>query len=219
MTEQDWLASDDPAAMLAWLTHPASEREHLCLDAPSDRKLRLFACACCRIMDDEWTKDPVDLWEETGHPLCKDPLRWAANWTSGDPETHAGQIPAATRAALLRDIFGNPWQPAKMHPNYYDYCVRRGAIEAIARTIYDSRDFAAMPILADALEEAGCSDEDILRHCRGFEPCIDETHQRGGGAYWCPQCGGTEEGTEGWMKLRGAHVRGCWVLDLLLGKE
>jgi hypothetical protein len=51
--------------------------------------------------------------------------------------------------------------------------------------MYDFRDFAAMPILADALEEAGCDNPDILSHCRN----------------------------------PGVHVRGCWVVDLLLGKE
>jgi hypothetical protein len=51
--------------------------------------------------------------------------------------------------------------------------------------MYDSRDFTDMPILADALEEAGCTDSNILMHCRG----------------------------------PGPHVRGCWVVDLLLGKE
>ena len=50
--------------------------------------------------------------------------------------------------------------------------------------MYDSRDFANMPILADALEEAGCTSGDILGHCRGARP----------------------------------HVKGCWVVDLVLGK-
>jgi hypothetical protein len=54
----------------------------------------------------------------------------------------------------------------------------------LAEKMYDDRDFAALPILADALEEAGCDRADILSHCR--EP--------------------------------GAHVRGCWVVDLVLGK-
>jgi hypothetical protein len=51
--------------------------------------------------------------------------------------------------------------------------------------MYESRDFGAMPILVDALQEAGCESEDILAHCRG----------------------------------PGPHVRGCWVVDLVLGKE
>ena len=51
--------------------------------------------------------------------------------------------------------------------------------------MYESRGFAAMPVLADALEEAGCDSPDILTHCRGDGP----------------------------------HVRGCWVVDLVLGKS
>ena len=54
-----------------------------------------------------------------------------------------------------------------------------------ARTIYEERHFEEMPMLADALEDAGCTNDDILSHCRG----------------------------------PGPHVRGCWVIDLLLGKE
>lgn len=54
-----------------------------------------------------------------------------------------------------------------------------------AKSIYDNHDFAAMPVLADALEEAGCQEEELLRHLRN----------------------------------PGPHVRGCWALDRVLGKE
>ena len=47
------------------------------------------------------------------------------------------------------------------------------------------RDYGGLRVLADALEEAGCTDADLLAHCRS-----------GGG-----------------------HLRGCWAVDLLLGKE
>jgi len=63
---------------------------------------------------------------------------------------------------------------------------RTGTAVALAQTMYAARDFAAMPILADALEEAGCDVPDVLTHCR--DP-------------------------------KGVHVRGCWVVDLVLGKE
>jgi hypothetical protein len=55
---------------------------------------------------------------------------------------------------------------------------------ALARAMYDNRDFSAMPILADALQDAGCDNTELLDHCRG----------------------------------PGPHVRGCWVVDLVLGK-
>jgi hypothetical protein len=81
---------------------------------------------------------------------------------------------------LARDIFGNPFRPATVDPAW-----RTSTVVALARGMYESRDFGAMPILADALQDAGCDNEDILNHCRG----------------------------------PGPHIRGCWVVDLVLGKE
>jgi hypothetical protein len=60
-----------------------------------------------------------------------------------------------------------------------------GTVYKIALGIYEDDAFERMPILADALEDAGCDNADILAHCRGDGP----------------------------------HVRGCWVVDLLLGKS
>ena len=84
------------------------------------------------------------------------------------------------QAALLRDIFGNPFRPVAFDPTW---CTADSL--TIAGRMYESRDFSAMPILADALEEAGCTNPDVLLHCR--EP--------------------------------GVHVRGCWVVDGVLGKS
>jgi hypothetical protein len=81
---------------------------------------------------------------------------------------------------LLRDIFGNTIRPVAFDPTW-----RTSTVVALARQMYDSRDFALMPILADALQDAGCEHEEVLAHCRGGGP----------------------------------HVRGCWVVDLVLGKE
>jgi hypothetical protein len=81
---------------------------------------------------------------------------------------------------LFRDIFGNPFRPVAFDPPW-----QTSTAVGLARTMYESRDFAAMPILADALEEAGCDNPDVLSHCRG----------------------------------PGPHVRGCWVVDLVLGKS
>jgi hypothetical protein len=80
----------------------------------------------------------------------------------------------------LRDIAGNPFRPVAFDPSW-----RTEAAVALARGMYESRDFAPMPVLADALEDAGCAEPDILAHCR--KP--------------------------------GLHVRGCWVVDLVLGKS
>ncbi|MBY0458328.1 MAG: hypothetical protein K2V38_13385 [Gemmataceae bacterium] len=66
--------------------------------------------------------------------------------------------------------------------------------------MYESRDFSAMPILADALQDAGCDNPDILDHCRNAG-------------------GGSGEPAGGSSAEAAAHVRGCWVVDLVLGKE
>jgi hypothetical protein len=81
---------------------------------------------------------------------------------------------------LIRDIFGNPFRPATADPSWLT-----ATVAALARGMYESRDFSPMPILADALQDAGCDNEDVLAHCR------DE---------------------------KQVHVRGCWVVDLVLGK-
>ncbi|MBP3956655.1 hypothetical protein J8F10_15380 [Gemmata sp. G18] len=63
--------------------------------------------------------------------------------------------------ALLRDIFGNPFRPVKVNKRWHT-----GTAVSLARGMYESRDFSAMPILADALQDAGCDNDDILTHCR-----------------------------------------------------
>ena len=86
--------------------------------------------------------------------------------------------------ALIRDIFGNPYRPPPaIDPAWLAW--NDGTIPNMARTMYARKRFRDLPILGDALEEAGCADEALLAHCRG----------------------------------KGPHVRGCWVVDLLLGKE
>jgi hypothetical protein len=86
----------------------------------------------------------------------------------------------ATQAVFLRDVFGNPSRPVAIDPSWLTPNVCQ-----LAAGIYEGRAFDQMPGLADALEEAGCHNADILAHCRG----------------------------------PGVHVRGCWVIDLLLGRE
>jgi hypothetical protein len=83
-------------------------------------------------------------------------------------------------AGLLRDVAGNPFGVSTFEPSW-----RSGNVTALAETIYRQRAFDRMPILGDALEDAGCTNPAMLEHCR-------ET---------------------------GPHVRGCWVLDLILGKS
>jgi hypothetical protein len=86
----------------------------------------------------------------------------------------------APQGPYLREIFGNPFRPVILNTAW-----RTSTVTALAQAIYEDRAFDRLPILADALEDAGCTDADILGHCRGG----------------------------------GEHVRGCWVVDLVLGKE
>jgi hypothetical protein len=85
----------------------------------------------------------------------------------------------AKQAHLLRCLFGNPFRPVTLDPSWLT-----STVVTLAKGIYDDRAFDRLPILADALQEAGCNNDDILNHCRG----------------------------------PGPHARGCWVVDLVLGK-
>lgn len=62
---------------------------------------------------------------------------------------------------LLRDVHGNPFQYVP-----FPQAWRTDTVLAFARQMYDSRDFSAMPIFADALEDAGCDNQEMLSHCR-----------------------------------------------------
>ena len=61
----------------------------------------------------------------------------------------------------LRDIFGNPFRPVACDPAW-----RTDTAVSLATQMYETREFGAMPILADALQDAGCDNPDILNHCR-----------------------------------------------------
>ena len=85
------------------------------------------------------------------------------------------------QANLLREVIGNPFRPTAILPEW-----KTSTVLSLARGIYEEKAFDRMPILADALQDAGCANEAILNHC------------------W-------DEKTP--------HVRGCWVVDLILGKD
>jgi hypothetical protein len=70
-------------------------------------------------------------------------------------------------AVYMRDIFGNPFRPVAFSPAW-----RTDTTVALARQMYEERDFSAMPILADALEEAGCTNPYLLGHLRGSGPHV-----------------------------------------------
>jgi hypothetical protein len=69
-------------------------------------------------------------------------------------------------------VYGNPYRPVAIAPEWPRW--KDGTVRNIAQAIYDERAFDRLPILADALEEAGCTNRDILNHCR-----CDGAHARG----------------------------------------
>jgi hypothetical protein len=74
----------------------------------------------------------------------------------------------AFQADLLRDVVGNPFRPAALDPAWL--AANDGAVVQLARAIDSDRAYDRLPILGDALEEAGCADAEILSHCRGPGP-------------------------------------------------
>ncbi len=76
----------------------------------------------------------------------------------------------AGQRALVRELFGNPFRPAAVEPAWLTW--NNATIPRLAQAIYDERAFDRLPVLADALEEAGCNDPDLLAHCRAPGPHV-----------------------------------------------
>jgi hypothetical protein len=194
MTESEWLACKDPTTMLEFLRARVN-----------DRKLRLWACTCAIQQNgrfevirravaeaEEWADGvrPVSQSHTSLTYVCNESA-WVAAYegTAKDlkrllgtdsPEVADYRLALRYQLLALRDIFNNPFRPVTFSPDW-----RTDTAVSLARTMYDARDFSAMPILADALQDAGCDNDDILSHCRDANT---------------------------------NHVRGCWVIDLVLGK-
>ena len=225
MTKAEWLVSTDPTPMLDLLRGKAS-----------DRKLRLFACACCRaiwpffqgqsrsraavIVSERYAdglatrmelksarkkslgcevaatrsdafKAGVETASAAGYAVRslaidyqgRDPI--LAGYTMHTPtQDRLADEQSIEQCKLLRDLFGLIlFQQTTVNPHCLAW--NDGTVSKVAHAIYDKSAFDRLPILADALEDAGCDNADILGHCRS----------------------------------EGPHVRGCWVVDLLLGKQ
>ncbi|WP_439622975.1 hypothetical protein [Gemmata sp.] len=220
MTEEQWFAWDDPRAFLQSLHYQLNEPFARSF---SERRLRLFAVACSRRVATTWpgplvstATDAAESHADARSNPEKQQLKAARRAVYADDprlSTRASRLAAAVvaksglTAAIqaswyasylaggaserteqerkaqgpsLRDIVGNPFRPATFSPEW-----RTSTAVVIAQGMHESRDFDAMPILSDALQDAGCEDETVLTHCRD------------------PQ---------------QVHVRGCWVVDLVLGK-
>lgn len=250
MTEADWNTCTDPQTMLEWLRY--SGKAH-------DRKLRLFAAACCRriwpLLTDERSRTAVEMAELFADGLVDRQARSMARRAASDATAAAwraatnlqrrcapssrdkvatfqaaqaatyaldarldkravalGAAEAVCRAddggafastakavrkerrnqaELIRDIFGPfPFRPVRLGPGWLQW--NEGIVRRLAVAIHEERALpqgtlgrSRLAVLADALEEAGCTNEEILSHCRS----------------------------------RSDHVRGCWVVDCLLGKS
>jgi hypothetical protein len=241
MTESEWLACTDPTPMLEFLRGKTSDRKLRlfavacwwrgynwlvsgnCLATREDGRffrevaesavqfadgqataedLRAASEAAVAVLDPDYKEELAalmmavpDAWEAADETamLIRDffgklasDQAWSnvANDATQRAEWYrASATEGREQVRLLLEIFGNPFHsspplaPAVLTWN--DATVRR-----IAKGIYEERAFDRLPILADALLDAGCDDEDILAHCRG----------------------------------PGPHVRGCWVVDLILSK-
>jgi hypothetical protein len=239
MTEQEWLTSDDPRDLLDFLRDQGRNRKlrlYACealrefidtqvkgfpnreLFLPRFPNLREAPNVATQFADGLAGADDlqqahqrsgdelrtIHKWLETASCTTCHPDAWQAatdvdkyiayeaqeRWIEeGQPAQEPGarllgpQACELWRCDLVRDIFGNPFRPIIVDARWLAW--NGGAMANLARSIYADRAFDRLPILADALEEAGCTDAEILAHCRG----------------------------------PGPHVRGCWVVDQILGKE
>jgi hypothetical protein len=232
MTEAEWLAATEPYGMLDFLRPKASVR-----------KLRLFACGCCRqgvwpLLGDARSREAIEVAERfaegaanrtalrtawlaaraaatatnvpvraatrhaataAAHAAYRDrrcargtagaifSIAYYGVWPSGGPDRDGQR---AAHLALVRCVFDNPFRRRSVDPAWLTW--REGTVSRLARLAYDERqlpegalDPVRLALLADALEDAGCSDAELLAHLRS----------------------------------PGPHARGCWALDLVFGKE
>jgi hypothetical protein len=178
MTEAEWLACTDPQEMLAFLlAHPGY----------SERKVRLFAVACYWQVEEFHWDEPlfdaeVEAVEDSALQLCTeeaDYAAWMAQWAAERSQyAEDGAWPAgaaeAGQADLLRDLFGNPFRPLALDAGSLPPTVRDLAQAAYEERLERNRELdpTRLAILADALEEAGCTEPAVLDHLRGPGPHV-----------------------------------------------
>jgi len=219
VNETEWLTFPDPLAMLLLMGESLNDA----------RKRRLFAAACCRRISHLLTDNGRQavhaaeqfadglirrqelhrFWTAVGFPRAQARMfaASAARAASCSPGTELTAHAAASavnavaseegakarrlrttekaaQAVLLRDIFGNPFQPVSLDRSW-----QTSTVLSLATAAYEGRvlpggtlDLDRLAILADALEDAGCTHAGLLGHLRS----------------------------------PGPHVRGCWIVDLLL---
>jgi hypothetical protein len=219
MTEAEWLTCTDPQKMLEHLRGKVSDRKFrlfgiACLDAGFDRRPLQNALAVAELFADGRASrselaaaraeaerfrgkqqynlndrhgEGAALMDEAACDVAReaiaDVIRSVA-WCAANrmPIAPAYYHECKNQVRLLRDIAGNPFRPVAVDAAWLAWNNR--TVGQLAQAVYDERAFDRLPVLADALEGAGCHDAGILAHCRGPVE----------------------------------HVRGCWTVDLLLGK-
>jgi hypothetical protein len=189
MTESAWQAAKDARILLNYLRNfgqlPGREGW--------GRKYRLFACACVRrawdrsegdaeraaineadrvaidvaerLADRRATAEELVLARRMAHGMARKSLLRSGRMAANDVCTPFGYRPDL--AELLRDIFGNPYASVTFAPRWLT-----ADVVGLARGIYEDRAFDRMPILADALLDAGVEDERVLAHCRSATPHV-----------------------------------------------
>ena len=221
MTEVEWLQCDHPGTLMqgrrGWRR--------------TTRKLRLLACACyrriwpllpkaCRTAievaerhaDGEATNDELHAMQPAKPPTVQvggpksdfldcgvhyaaAPSRDFRSWATTALAFAAmavaeggtkREVEVLAQCHLAREILGNPFRPVTVSPGWLTTTVTKIASAAYGEPALPSGEFdtARLGVLADALEDAGCQDAELLGH----------------------------------LRHSGPHVRGCWAVDLLLGK-
>ncbi len=92
----------------------------------------------------------------------------ATRLAAGRRQAGGGSAEGAAQAGLLREVFG----PLPFRDVNVEAARRRASVVALARMAYEERGFGDLPVLADALEEAGCASADLLGHLRGPGPHV-----------------------------------------------
>jgi hypothetical protein len=225
VTNREWLQCDDPKPLLEFALKKRNRKMRLAavaacrlfwLEMPDDRSRNALEVAE-RFADDQATADEQEEARASAKLVTKvlfDAARAAVDSPSptGDAEIELAQSLDLAEAAVaasssepegtffyLSSILGYEFLIARLVGDVLGPPARVSfnpawlspTVTALANSIYDQNQFDQMPQLADALAGAGCTDAAILEHCRHTDPRFGPLPQ---------------------------HARGCWVLDLLLGK-
>jgi len=164
MTESEWLSGTNPASMCAFVLEKLSERKRqLFMSAVGGRVWKRIASPEGRKATGSPQAGGAPPAAALGAlsaalPLLFGPVFAFGAWTSAFKE----ELAEASR--LLRELVGNPFRPVRVEPAWLRW--NDGAVVKMAKAIDDAGRFADLPILADALEDAGCDNADLLSHCR-----------------------------------------------------